>query len=135
MKHAARLPPQRQERCRRRYLAFLMRQYTAPVQPSRLHAEVLTGRQEKGLAPGQQGSFCFGIAKKVRLEENPFYGEIQPLTDKGQSKVRDNLFQRESPDKVSLRETAKDLETFRAFHEKKGNPHEKHGLTINWIES
>lgn len=87
------------------------------------------------LHPGQKGSFSFDSAKNVRIEENRLYGEIQPLTDKGQVKVRDNFFQRETPERVEMRGSAEDLATFQDFLKKKGNPQEKHGITIDWIEN
>jgi hypothetical protein len=62
-----------------------------------------------------------------------FYGDVGAVAPKPQINVKDNLFRREAPERVQIRGTAKDLETFRSFLEKKGNPHEKHGIAIDWI--
>lgn len=85
------------------------------------------------LAPGQKGTFTFGIAKNVRMEENHFHGDVTPPVTKGEVKARDNLFQT-AAGTVKVIGTAAELKTFREFLEKKGNPHEKHGVTIDWVE-
>jgi hypothetical protein len=87
------------------------------------------------VAPGQKGTFSIGNAKKVTIQENHFHGEITPLTSKGQLKAMDNVFHSKSPEKVAIRGTAEQLATFRDFLKKKGNPHEKQGITIDWIEN
>ena len=87
------------------------------------------------LAPCQKSSFSFDTAINVRIEENRLYGEIQPLTDKGQVKVRGNIFQLEKPERAEMRGSAEDLATFQDSLKKKGNPQEKHGITVDWIEN
>lgn len=86
------------------------------------------------LAPGQKGTFSFGIAKKIRLEENHFHGAVAPFASKGEVEARDNLFQPDAKGAVKIKGTAAELNTFQEFLGKKGNPHEKHGIRFEWIE-
>ena len=85
------------------------------------------------LAPGQKGTFTFETAKKVTIEGNHFFGEVDVVAPKPEIHVKDNIFRRETPERVQIRGTAQDLETFRSFLEKKGNPQQKHGIAIDWI--
>ncbi len=84
------------------------------------------------VASGQNGTFSFGKAKDVRVENNHFFGGIATIAETAQVKARDNLLQPAAPDAVEIRGTAEELAKFRDFLEKKGNPHEKQGVKIRW---
>lgn len=81
---------------------------------------------------GQKGTFAFERAKKVLLADNRFYGDIATITDTAEVTSRDNLFHPQAPTSITLRGPKQDLQQFRDFLETKGNPYEKHGVSIEW---
>ncbi len=83
---------------------------------------------------GQRGTFDFGQAKRVVLEDNSFYGDIDQIKDSAEVTNKNSVSQAAVPKAIPIRGTKEELKAFKQFLKTKGNPQEKRGITIEWVE-